>query len=172
MKQLILGGARSGKSAYAQRLAEQSGHEVIYLATASAGDAEMAARIKQHQADRPAHWRLIEEPVALAQVLQQHATEGLCILVDCLTLWLSNLLAEGDATLAQQRSALLQVLDNLPGRIILVSNEVGMGIIPMGELSRRFVDEAGWLHQQLARQCDTVTLMVAGLPYPIKLPTE
>ena len=172
MKQLILGGARSGKSAYAQRLAEQSGHEVIYLATASAGDAEMAARIKQHQADRPAHWRLIEEPVALAQILRQHAADGVCILVDCLTLWLSNLLGEGDEALAQQRSALLDSFASLPGRIILVSNEVGMGIIPMGELSRRFVDEAGRLHQQLAQQCDTVTLMVAGLPYPIKPPTE
>jgi adenosylcobinamide kinase/adenosylcobinamide-phosphate guanylyltransferase len=95
-----------------------------------------------------------------------------CILVDCLTLWLSNLLGEGDEALAQQRSALLDSFASLPGRIILVSNEVGMGIIPMGELSRRFVDEAGRLHQQLAQQCDTVTLMVAGLPYPIKPPTE
>ena len=139
MKQLILGGARSGKSAHAQQLAEQSGDEVIYLATATAGDTEMAARIQQHQAQRPEHWRLIEEPVALAQVLQQQAKEGVCILVDCLTLWLSNLLAAGDDTMLQQRAALLDVLPRLPGRIIFVSNEIGMGVVPMGELTRRFV---------------------------------
>lgn len=168
MKQLILGGARSGKSTYAQGLAEQSRQDVIYLATATAGDAEMAARIKQHQTNRPAHWQVIEEPVALAQVLQQQAAEDVCILVDCLTLWLSNLLARGDEILAQQKTALLHGLATVPGHIIFVSNEVGMGIIPMGELSRRFVDEAGFLHQQLAQACDTVTLMVAGLPYQIK----
>ena len=169
MKRLILGGARSGKSASAQQLAEQTHHQVIYLATATAGDVEMAARIKQHQTSRPAHWQLIEEPIELARVLRQQAASGVCILVDCLTLWLSNLLAEADEELlAQQKMALLDGLADLPGDIILVSNEVGMGVIPLGELSRRFVDEAGWLHQRLAQQCDTVTLMVAGLPQQLK----
>ena len=172
MKQLILGGARSGKSAYAQQQAELSQHKVIYLATATAADAEMAARIKQHQANRPAHWQVIEEPLALAAVLQQQAAENVCILVDCLTLWLSNVLVEGDDILAQEKSALLNTLPQLTGHLIFVSNEVGMGIIPMGELTRRFVDEAGLLHQQLAQQCDAVTLVVAGLPHSLKSKAE
>ena len=169
MKQLILGGVRSGKSALAQQRAQDSNLSVIYIATAIAGDAEMAERITRHQTDRPDDWRLIEAPVDLAGTLSEVAAEDVCILVDCLTLWLSNLLnADNKALFQQQRQALLDVLPQLPGEIIFVSNEVNMGVVPMGELSRRFCDEAGWLHQALARMCDRVTLVVAGLPMELK----
>lgn len=169
MKELVLGGARSGKSAYAQQQAMDSELAVIYIATATAGDAEMQARIERHRADRPAHWRLIEEPVALADTLQDNASAGHCLLVDCLTLWLNNLLGLRDeAALRLQIDKLVNVLPALPGKIILVSNETGLGIIPLGELSRRYCDEAGLLHQRLAQLCERVTFMVAGLPQKIK----
>ncbi|MCF6258454.1 MAG: bifunctional adenosylcobinamide kinase/adenosylcobinamide-phosphate guanylyltransferase [Gammaproteobacteria bacterium] len=169
--ELILGGARSGKSALALQRAQTSGKAVTFIATAHAGDAEMAARIKQHRAERPAHWTLVEEPVALADVLLAHAAPQHCLLVDCLTLWLGNLLGNEDANQQQfisQRDALLQVLPQLPGHLIMVSNEVGLGITPLGEISRRFVDEAGRLHQQLATLCDQVTFIAAGLPLTLK----
>ncbi|OFZ68337.1 MAG: bifunctional adenosylcobinamide kinase/adenosylcobinamide-phosphate guanylyltransferase [Betaproteobacteria bacterium RBG_16_58_11] len=169
MKQLILGGSRSGKSSLAEQRASESGLAVSYIATATAGDSEMAARIAQHQARRPVNWSIVEEPLRLAQALQQHAAPDHCLLVDCLTLWLTNLLCANDEELFQrERTAFLETLPTLPGRIILVSNEVGMGIVPMGELSRRFSDEAGWLNQEAAKICGRVTLMVAGLPYPLK----
>ena len=171
MKELILGGARSGKSALAMQRALASGKEVTFIATATAGDAEMAARIAHHKADRPSHWMLVEEPIALADVLSQHADEQSCLLVDCLTLWLSNLLGEecfDEEQFIRQRDNLLNVLPQLPGHIIFVSNEVGFGITPMGPISRRFIDEAGRLHQQLASLCDQVTLTVAGLPLVLK----
>lgn len=166
MKELILGGARSGKSALAEKLALESGQEVIYIATATADDQEMAERITYHQQQRPDHWQLIEEPIYLAAALEQHAAENRTILVDCLTLWLSNLLFAEQ--LEKQKEALLQQLPHLPGRIIMVSNEVGLGIVPMGELSRRFQNEAGRLHQTLAQQCERVILTVAGLPHILK----
>ena len=169
MKELTLGGSRSGKSSLAEQRATESGLAVTYIATATAGDEEMAARIAQHRARRPAHWDIVEEPLRLANVLQQHAAPEHCLLVDCLTLWLTNLLCANDEELFQrERAAFLKLLPALPGHIILVSNEVGMGIVPMGELSRRFSDEAGWLNQEVARICERVTLMVAGLPYPLK----
>jgi adenosylcobinamide kinase/adenosylcobinamide-phosphate guanylyltransferase len=167
--ELILGGSRSGKSALAEQRAQDSGLAVIYLATATAGDTEMAARIAHHQSRRPAHWQLIEEPVYLSQALQQHAAADRCLLVDCLTLWLTNLLCHPNPEfLAQEKNRFLELLPTLPGQIILVSNEVGMGIVPLGELSRRFSDEAGCLNQAVARICERVTLSVAGLPYPLK----
>lgn len=169
MNELILGGARSGKSALAERLALESAMDVIYLATATAGDGEMSERIRQHQQRRPGHWTVLEEPVELAATLQTHAADNTLILVDCLTLWLSNLLAkESDELFLQQRVGLLEAMPSLSGHIIFVSNEVGMGIVPMGELTRRFVDEAGRLHQDLAQICDRVTLVVAGLPQVLK----
>lgn len=169
MRTLILGGARSGKSAFAERLAEVGGKAVTYVATARAGDAEMCARIAHHRARRPSHWRLSEEPLALADVLRREADAGRLLLVDCLTLWLSNLLADADPErFARERQALLDVLPQLPGDVVLVSNEVGMGIVPLGELSRRFVDEAGRLHQALARQCERVLFVAAGLPLVLK----
>jgi len=169
MKELILGGARSGKSAYAQQCAGDSGMQVIYIATATAHDDEMAERIRQHQQQRPAHWQVIEEPIDLLTVLQTYAAADTCILIDCLTLWLSNLLGQDNqAECEQQLNGLIQLIPELSGRIIFVSNETGLGVIPMGELTRRFVDEAGRLHQQLASLCDHVTFMLAGIPQQIK----
>ncbi|QXP88721.1 bifunctional adenosylcobinamide kinase/adenosylcobinamide-phosphate guanylyltransferase [Methylococcus capsulatus] len=168
MKELILGGARSGKSRHAEQRARLSGLDVAYVATAVAGDAEMAARIGGHRARRPPSWPTVEEPLALAASLEANAGPGRFILVDCLTLWLSNLLAEGEEVFRRERQALLQVLPGLPGRICLVSNEVGQGIVPLNPLARRFVDEAGWLHQELAVLCDRVVWVVAGLPQVLK----
>ncbi|WP_439888061.1 bifunctional adenosylcobinamide kinase/adenosylcobinamide-phosphate guanylyltransferase [Pseudomonas sp. MBLB4123] len=169
MIDLILGGARSGKSRLAERLAAESGLAVTYIATSQALDGEMSARIAQHRARRPAHWTLVEEPLALARVLGEQAGEGRCLLVDCLTLWLSNLLMLDDpARLEAERDALLECLTGLPGRIILVSNETGLGVVPLGELTRRYVDAAGWLHQALAERCERVLFCVAGLPLVLK----
>ena len=129
----------------------------------------MAARIARHQARRPGHWRLIEEPLHLARVLQEQAAPERCVLVDCLTLWLTNLACwDNNARFTQERDDFLDTLPALPGYIILVSNEVGMGIVPLGELSRRFSDEAGCLNQAVARICERVTLTIAGLPFPLK----
>ena len=169
MKTLILGGVRSGKSRLAEKMASETELAVSYIATATADDEEMQRRIATHQEHRPEHWQLIEEPVRLASALTEHAAAGQCLLVDCLTLWLTNLLMSDNAgVLETERAALLEVLPGLPGEIILVSNETNMGIIPMGELSRRYCDEAGRLHQQLAQLCDRVILTVAGLPYILK----
>jgi adenosylcobinamide kinase/adenosylcobinamide-phosphate guanylyltransferase len=169
MHNLILGGARSGKSALAERIAAESEREVVYVATAERGDGEMAERIAHHRARRPVHWHCVEEPLALAQALYLHARPDRCVLVDCLTLWLSNLLGADDpARLEHERDALLELMPMLPGHIVLVSNEVGLGIVPMGELSRRFVDEAGRLHQALGASCERVIFTAAGLPLVLK----
>ncbi|MBL8259780.1 MAG: bifunctional adenosylcobinamide kinase/adenosylcobinamide-phosphate guanylyltransferase [Candidatus Competibacteraceae bacterium] len=168
MKTLILGGARSGKSAFAQRQALEGGLEVIYVATGQAGDGEMAERIARHRAERPATWGLVEEPLALAAALRARATPERCLLVDCLTLWLTNLLAAGDRRAEREIRGLLDLLPALPGHVLFVSNEVGQGIVPIHPLARRFRDEAGRLHQAVARQCDRVTFIVAGLPLVLK----
>ncbi len=169
MQALILGGARSGKSRYAETLAQHSAREVIYIATAQAHDAEMHARIAHHRASRPAHWQTVEEPIALAATLQRYARPGRLLLVDCLTLWLTNLLCSTDTEcLARETQALLTCLPQLHADLLLVSNEVGLGVVPLGELTRRYVDHAGQLHQQLAAQADTVIFMVAGLPQVLK----
>lgn len=167
MKTLILGGVRSGKSRLAESLALRSDRPVTYIATANAGDEEMRQRIDTHRARRPDHWTVVEEPLALAAALARAA--GRCIIVDCLTLWLTNLLLAAEPTrLARERDALLEILPRLNGEIAFVSNETGMGIVPLGELTRRFADEAGRLHQDLAQRCDRVVLMVAGLPMTLK----
>ncbi len=169
MRELILGGVRSGKSALAERRAKESALPVTYLATATAGDDEMAARIAHHRQCRPVSWRIVEEPLHLANALQSSAGPDQFVIVDCLTLWLTNLLlADDDALLECERSALLALLPALPGQIVLVSNEVGLGIVPLGELSRRFADEAGRLHQALAACCERVTFVAAGLPLSLK----
>ncbi|MDQ7996567.1 MAG: bifunctional adenosylcobinamide kinase/adenosylcobinamide-phosphate guanylyltransferase [Luteibacter sp.] len=169
MQTLILGGARSGKSALAERLASASGREVVYVATAQALDLEMAERIAHHRARRPASWTSVEEPLMLARVLREHAAEHRCVLVDCLTLWLSNLLGIDDGRhFGSEHEALLATVATLPGDILFVSNEVGLGVTPMGALSRRFVDEAGRLHQSLAQRCDRVLFTAAGLPLALK----
>ncbi|MDV5861937.1 bifunctional adenosylcobinamide kinase/adenosylcobinamide-phosphate guanylyltransferase [Pseudomonas mendocina] len=169
MLELILGGARSGKSRLAERLADESGLDVVYIATSQPLDGEMKARVVQHRARRPAHWALVEEPLQLARVLGEQAASGRCLLVDCLTLWLTNLLLQDDpARLAAEREALLDCVSKLPGRILLVSNETGLGVVPLGELTRRYVDEAGWLHQALAERSQRVLFTVAGLPMVLK----
>ncbi len=170
---LILGGARSGKSHYAETLAKSSLNEVTYIATAQVFDDEISARVSRHKSDRPQHWLTIEEPLALSVVLKDNAKKGYTLLVDCLTMWMTNLLAHNDKSILEREvNGLLECLDELEGTIIFVSNEVGMGIIPMGELTRRYVDEAGRLHQQLAQRVEHVVLMVAGLPHTIKSPIQ
>lgn len=169
VKELILGGVRSGKSRIAEQHAIDSGLDVVYVATAQVLDEEMRQRVAHHQARRPENWRLIEAGGDLAAVLQREAAIGRCVLVDCLTLWLTQLLCEGDeALLRREVSELLRLLPGLPGRIILVSNETNMGVTPMGELSRKYCDEMGRLHQQLGSICERVTLTVAGLPLVVK----
>ena len=169
MKQLILGGARSGKSALAERLATASGLPVLYVATAAAEEKSMAQRIALHKSRRPDDWALVEEPIHLARVLGQQAETGRCILVDCLTLWLSNILFQDNGDHFQREiDQLFEVVSRLPGNLLFVSNEVSMGIVPAGEVSRRFLDESGILHQRLAEVCDRVILTVAGLPHVLK----
>lgn len=169
MKTLILGGVRSGKSRLAESLAKKSNLSVRYIATATANDAEMQHRIERHRRDRPESWQLIEETISLATVLRKQAAPEHCVLVDCLTLWLTNLLTSTDQSVfKREREALLLTLPALSGHIIMVSNESNMGVTPMGELSRRYCDEAGRLHQDLAQRCDRVVLTVAGLPHILK----
>ena len=169
MLQLILGGARSGKSRLAEKLAAESGCVVTYIATSQPLDGEMNERVRHHRERRPGHWALIEEPIELARILRDNARADTCLLVDCLTLWLTNLLMlENPQRLTAERDALLQCLAELPGEIVFVSNETGMGVVPLGELTRRYVDEAGWLHQALAERCQRVVLTVAGLPLTLK----
>lgn len=169
MIRLILGGARSGKSRQAEQLADASGHDVLYIATAQAYDDEMQARIQRHRDERPAHWLTLEEPLQLAAAILAHQAPERCLLIDCLTLWTTNqLLAQAD--MQAEREALCAALANARGEIILVSNETGMGVVPMGELSRRFSDEAGWLNQSVAALADQVLLMVAGIPLLVKGP--
>ena len=169
MIRLILGGARSGKSRQAEQLAQASGLEVIYIATAQAQDREMQERINRHRDDRPHHWTTIEEPLQLADAILAHQAPHRCLLIDCLTLWVTNqLLAKAD--MYAEREALCAALRNARGDIILVSNETGMGIVPMGELNRRFTDESGWLNQSVAALADQALLMVAGIPMRLKGP--
>ena len=179
---LILGGARSGKSAYAERLARlatEAGKDVVYVATATAGDGEMAARIGHHRASRPPEWTTVEEPVALGNVLLRWSSPERLVLVDCLTLWLSNLLFDGadhpevgeltlPASFYEQQDMLASALARCTGDIVLVSNEIGLGLTPMGSISRRFMDEQGRLNQAMAAVCDRAVFVAAGLPLFLK----
>jgi len=177
---LVLGGARSGKSGYADRLAIESGKEVVYIATATAGDAEMATRIAHHRAGRPSEWTTVEEPLALGNQLLRWSSPDRLILVDCLTLWLSNLLFSsgeqypevGEITLPalfhEQQDMLASALTKCASDVVLVSNEVGMGIMPFGAISRCFVDEQGRLNQAMAALCDRAVFVAAGLPLVLK----
>jgi adenosylcobinamide kinase/adenosylcobinamide-phosphate guanylyltransferase len=168
MKELILGGVRSGKSRLAEQRARDSDLEVVYIATAIAGDTELDERIRRHRSRRPATWRVVEEPLALSQALRAQASAQRCLVVECLTLWLTNLLCTAAHCFERERLSLMDTLPALAGHIVLVSNETGLGVIPQGVLSRRFVDVSGELHQGLATICDRVTLVVAGLPLPLK----
>ena len=171
MNLLVLGGVRSGKSRYAEQIAGQGGAPVVMIVTATAGDEEMAARIAAHRARRPRHWQVAEEPVELGRAISRATAPGTVVIVDCLTLWLSNLFALEDAkVLESQRAALKSAVAASTGTLVLVSNEVGCGIVPTNQLARRFRDEAGILHQELAQLCDQVVWMVAGLPVVIKAP--
>lgn len=164
---LVLGGARSGKSAFALQLAHAAHTPVAWLATGQAGDAEMQARIARHQAERPAHWLTCEEPLDLAGALASLA--GHTVVVDCLTLWVSNwLCGDNPGGWPAARAAFLQAVAQQNAPLILVGNEVGMGIVPENALARQFRDEAGWLHQALGKTCAQVTLVVAGIPLIIK----
>ncbi|MCG8669642.1 MAG: bifunctional adenosylcobinamide kinase/adenosylcobinamide-phosphate guanylyltransferase [Pseudomonadales bacterium] len=169
MVHLILGGARSGKSKLAESLAATTNLPVTYIATATAGDQEMQSRITHHQQQRPSSWNLIEEPLDLAKAIKSCGEGPRCILVDCLTLWVSNLLMKQDPNVFDAaKESFLKTLEESQQSIILVSNETGMGVIPMGEITRQFVDESGRLHQAIGEIADNVTLTMAGLPMPLK----
>ena len=164
---LVLGGARSGKSTYAEQLAESRPGPCVYLATATAGDAEMAARIAEHQRRRGARWRTEEAPLDLAGALRVAALSDRVVLVDCLTLWLSNVLF-ADLDVENECGKLLAALPELAGPVIFVSNEVGLGIVPDNALARRFRDDAGRLNQAVAAAAQSVVFMAAGLPLRMK----
>jgi adenosylcobinamide kinase/adenosylcobinamide-phosphate guanylyltransferase len=164
---LVLGGARSGKSHYAEGLVLASGLAPVYLATASASDSEMAERIAAHRARRGARWRDLEVGAALAPALRAEAAADRALLVDCLTLWLGRYLVEG-RDVAAACAELTALLPTLPGRVVMVSNEVGLGIVPENALARAFRDAAGALHQAIAAVAGRVVLIAAGLPLVLK----
>lgn len=164
---LVLGGARSGKSTFAEKMVLASGLKPVYLATGQAYDSEMSDRIAHHQLRRGEEWLTIEAPLDLAGALQNHAGPDHFVLVDCLTLWLSNLMmAERD--IARERVILLEALQAATGNIVLVSNEVGLGIVPDNRMAREFRDHAGFLHQAVAELVDEVYFVAAGLPLKMK----
>ncbi|MDP3212116.1 bifunctional adenosylcobinamide kinase/adenosylcobinamide-phosphate guanylyltransferase [Methylotenera sp.] len=170
---LILGGARSGKSAFAEQLASASGLPVTYIATAQVYDAEFGSRVEHHKIRRPAHWKTIEQSFNLAEVLQAHAKANTYVIVDCLTLWLAQCICpdcDRPETLdwQQERNQLLEVLPKLESNVLLVSNEVGMGIVPLGEINRQFQDEQGRLNQAVAERANKVSFIAAGLPLTLK----
>ncbi|MGF6570783.1 adenosylcobinamide kinase/adenosylcobinamide-phosphate guanylyltransferase [Paraburkholderia sp. GAS333] len=171
----VLGGARSGKSVHAEQLAAASALPVTYIATAAVvGDAEFSARIAHHRERRPAHWRLVEAGVDLADAVTQNDAPGQCILIDCLTLWLANVLCppEGETAPLDQYHARVAALETAlvgaQGKVIVVSNEIGLGVVPMGAATRLYVDELGRLNQRIAALSTTATMMVAGLPLTLK----
>lgn len=171
MKQLIIGGARSGKSRFAQNYATEwqsrTQGEVIVIATAEVTDGAMAKRVAHHKINRPQHWRVVETTVNLTAALEKFSRQDNLIMVDCLTLWLSNIQLR-DLNWIEVKQELLDCVLKLPGELIFISNEVGQGVVPLGELSRTFVDESGWLHQSLAQRVDQVTTVIAGLPLILK----
>ncbi|KAF7772195.1 adenosylcobinamide kinase / adenosylcobinamide-phosphate guanylyltransferase [Pseudoalteromonas citrea] len=170
---LMLGGARSGKSRLAEQLAEhylqnEQVEKLLYVATAEVKDTEMAQRVKHHRETRSMHWTVIEESWTLPEIIAG-TDEQTCILVDCLTLWLTyGLCEQGINAYIKQKSALLRALRETQAKVILVSNEVGHGIVPLGELSRTFVDQSGWLHQDIAQLADRVDFIMAGCTLRIK----
>lgn len=164
---LVLGGARSGKSSYAEKMVESSGLKPLYLATGRAFDEEMENRIAVHRGRRGPEWQTLEEPLDLVGALALHAAADRFVLVDCLTLWLTNLMmAEHD--IAEETANLVAMLPNLGGPVVFVSNEVGLGIVPENRMAREFRDHAGRLHQAVAAIVDEVYFMAAGLPLKMK----
>lgn len=167
---LVLGGARSGKSAHAERLARDCGLKRVYVATAQPFDDEMAARIARHREERAGDgWRTVEEPIGLPAVIAREAAADTVLLVDCLTLWLSNLML-GERPVAPMQAALLSMLRGARGPVILVSNEVGMGLVPETPLGREFRDAQGRLNQAVAALVPQVLFVAAGLPLALKRP--
>ena len=166
---LVLGGARSGKSRFAQQLAVRLWKQPVYLATAEITDAERADRIARHRAARDGRWACLEEPLNLSDALTRAAAQGDGVLLECVTVWLGNVLVkEGTAAVAARQQALFTALQAGLGDVILVSNEVGLGIVPEHALGREFRDLAGWLNQALAAAADTVVFIAAGLPLTLK----
>lgn len=163
---LVLGGARSGKSAYAESLFGGASRPV-YLATAQIGDTEMSERVRLHQERRGPAWTTVEEPLDLPGALGRHSTPGRPILVDCLTLWITNLML-GDADVAGETRRLIGILPSLAGPVVFVANEVGLGIVPDNALARAFRDHAGHANQALAARCQRVVFVAAGLPMLLK----
>lgn len=190
-KLLVTGGSRSGKTAYAEAAAGALSSEVVYIATASVRNddgGEMVQRIAAHRRARPQGWTTEEEPVAAGRAIREHAAPGRCIVLDCVTLWLSNVLGlhevhqfNGEARdrplllnrerLEAERIALLSAIEQCSGHLVVVTNELGSGVVPMGALTRFFVDEHGWTNQRIAELCDSVVLMVAGMPVKVKSPS-
>jgi adenosylcobinamide kinase/adenosylcobinamide-phosphate guanylyltransferase len=166
---LVLGGARSGKSSFAERLVRDSGLARVYLATATAGDAEMRERIAHHHAARGDGWRTVEEPIELVETLAREAAPDRAVLIDCLTLWLSNLMHAGRDVGAESRR-LADCLTQVRGPVILVSNEVGLGLVPDTPLGRDFRDAQGRLNQAIAAAVPAVVFIAAGLPLWLKRP--
>ena len=162
---LVLGGARSGKSAYAESLLVRA--PLLYVATGQAGDAEMQARIKAHRDRRGPHWITVEEPLDLAGALKRHRAAFSGVLVDCLTLWLSNLMM-AERNVEAEIDILCAVIENLPVPLVLVSSEVGMGLVPDSALGRDFRDWQGLINQQVAKVCTKVVFVAAGLPLVLK----
>ncbi|MBF8284067.1 MAG: cobP [Anaerolineales bacterium] len=171
---LILGGARSGKSAYAQRLAAERGNDVLYVATAEAGDDEMAARIAAHRAERPAHWRTLEAPRQVGSAIRVVAGDAGVVLIDCLTLLASNVIVPlpepvaAEAALIAEVDGLLAAYAASQAQWIVISNEVGLGLVPPFPLGRAYRDALGRANQRLAAAADEVVFMVAGLPMRVK----
>jgi len=173
MIELVLGGAKCGKTRYAEQRAIASKKQVIYIATAEAGDAEMSDKIQNHRQDRPKEWKTVEEPIELAKTIQQFSGENTCLLVDCLTLWLTNILFSKQGELQpsvfkKESHALFEALASSKGHLILVTNELGLGVIAADKMTRRFVDEAGLLHQKIATISHRVVFITAGLPHRLK----
>ena len=166
---LVLGGARSGKSLFAERQIEATGLAACYIATAEARDAEMAERIRRHRQRRGDGWMTVEEPLHLAEALGNAVSPGSAVLVDCLTLWLANVMASGHSP-QRDIDGLLHVLGGATGEVVLVSNEVGMGIVPENALARSFRDEAGVMHQRIGAIAGRVIFVAAGLPLILKGP--
>ena len=164
---LVLGGARSGKSSYAERITVAHPRGCVYIATAEIGDDEMAERVRKHRARREAHWRTVEAPLDLGAAVVAETEQGAAVLVDCLTLWLSNLMAAGRDP-AQETEDLVRALGQAGGPVVFVSNEVGMGIVPDNALARAFRDHAGRLNQRIAEIANSVFFVAAGLPLRLK----
>lgn len=168
---LVLGGARSGKSRFAEQLAENTNLEKIYVATAHAGDDEMASRIAEHQSRRGPGWRTVEEALDLAETIRRWASPNCVLLIDCLTLWATNLMFSENEGVEPQAD-FFDTLSGYPYPMILVSNEVGLGIVPENALARKFRDRAGLINQEAARLSDAVYFTAAGLPLTLKSPEK